>query len=223
MRITILKDELPAVGAKVNLVTKGVIPARFTRTADADGTVIFSVDDILPSPVTPEAFKKIPWLFMAYIDNSEHGIWKDQAFFELGKSYTFKLKKYKEVPTFFVKMQLRNIIGAELFSNLVTEVEKTALESAGLEVIKVKGQGTRTVEIQFKPPWHGSPLVIEWAEAWFCIKVLTVAAAIIAILVVSKWSFGEVGVGVAGGLGMAIIILALLSAPKVVKRREITP
>ena len=160
---------------------------------------------------------------MAYIDGSEYAIWKEQAFFELGKSYDFKLKKYKEAPTFFIKMQLRDIIGAELFSNFITEVEKTALTVAGLEIMKIKGQGTRTVEIQFKPPWHSSALVIDWVAVWFCVKVLTVAAAIIAILIVSKWSFGEVGAGIAGGLGMAVILLVLLSAPKVAKRMKVTP
>lgn len=200
---TILKDDEPAVGAKVNLITKAAIPQRFEATADAEGRALFT--NIVP--VTPEAFKKIPWLLTAYIEESEYAVWKDQAYFELGQEYEFKLKKYKEAPVFFVKLKLRDIIGVEHFSNFITEIEKKALETAGLEVVKVKGQGTRTVEVQFKPPWHSSPLVISWTAVWFIAKVLVAAAAIIAVLVVLTWSFGEVA---RAGVGLGILILALL-------------
>ena len=205
---TILKDGEPAVGGKVNLFTKGAVPQRFEATADAEGRALFT--DIVP--VTPEAFKQIPWLLTAYIEESEYAVWKDQAYFELGQEYEFKLKKYKEAPTFFVKLQLRDIIGVEHFSNFIAEIEKKALETAGLEVVKVSGKGTRTVEVHFKPPWHSSPLVISWTAVWFILKVMAVAAAVIAILVVLKWTFGEVArAGV--GLGILALVLLLL-APK---------
>ena len=204
---TILKDGESAVGAKVNLFTKGAVPQRFEATADAEGRALFT--DIVP--VTPAAFKQIPWLLTAYLEESEYAIWKDQAYFELGQEYDFKLKKYKKAPTFFVKIQLRDIIGLEHFSNFITEIEKKALETAGLEVVNVSGQGTRTVEIQFRPPWHSSPLVISWTAVWFIAKVLTVAAAVIAILVVLKWTFGEVGAAVTAGAGAIVILLLLLS------------
>lgn len=200
-------------------MTKGVVPLTFSKTADETGTVRYGKEELVPA-IGEAIFNKIPWLFMANISDSEYAIWKDQAFFELGEVYDFKLKKYKEAPTFFLKIQLRDIIGAEIFSNFVIEVEKAALAAAGLEVVKIKGQGTRTVEIQFRPPWHSSALVIDWVTVWFCVKVLTVATAIIAILVVSKWTFGEVGAGIAGGIGIGIILLALLSAPKMAKRRK---
>lgn len=197
-------------------MTKGVVPLTFSKIADETGTVRYGKEELVPA-IGEAIFNKIPWLFMANINNSEYAVWKEQAFFELGESYDFKLRKYKEVPTFFVKIQLRDIIGAELFSNFITEVERTALTVAGLEVVKIKGQGTRTVEVQFKPPWHSSALVIDWVAVWFILKVMTVAAAIVAILVVSKWTFGEVGAGVAGGIGLAIVFLALLSTPKRVR------
>lgn len=213
LHFRIIKNDVPAAGANVTLVTKGVIPLTFSKTADETGIVRYRKEELVPA-IGEAIFDKIPWLFMANISNSEYAIWKDQAFFELGEAYDFKLKKYKEAPTFFVKIQLRDIIGAELFSNFITEIEKTALTVSGLEVIKVKGQGTRTVEIQFRPPWHNSALVIDWVAVWFCVRVLTVAAAIIAILVVSKWSFGEIGAGIAGGIGIGVLLLILLSAPK---------
>lgn len=217
MRFIITKDSLPAGGASVALVTKGVIPMMFQKTADETGTVKFNISEVGPNVVgfpSETLFNKIPWLFMAYINGSEYGVWKDQAFFELGKAYNFKLKKYKEAPTFFVKIQLKDIIGAELFSNFVTEVEKIALTSAGLEVVNIKGQGTRTVEVQFKPPWQPGSIVIDWVAVWFILKVLAVAASIIAILVVAKWSFGEIGAGIAGGVGIGILLLVLLASAK---------
>ena len=131
------------------------------------------------------------------------------VFVRVGQDYEFKLKKYKESPTFVVKIQLRDIVGVEHFSNFITGVETRALETAGLEIVKVTGQGTKTVEIQFKPPWHSSPLVISWAAIWFISKVLVLAAAIIAILVVLKWTLGEVK-RAAVGLGALAAVLLLL-------------
>ena len=200
---TILKDGEPAAGSKVNLITKGAVPQRFEATADAEGRALFT--DIVP--VTPEAFKQIPWLLTAYLEESEYAVWKDQAYFELGQEYEFKLKKYVKAPTFFVKLQLRDIIGVEHFSNFIAEIEKKALETAGLEVVKISGQGTKTVEVQFRPPWHSSPLVISWTAVWFILKVMAVAAAIIAILVVLKWTFGAVK---RAGVGLGIVALVLL-------------
>lgn len=209
LEFNILKDGEPAVGAKVNLITKGAVPQRFEASADAEGRALFR--NIVP--VTPEAFKQIPWLLTAYIEDSEYAVWKDQAYFELGQKYEFKLKKYKEAPTFIVKIQLRDIIGVEHFSNLITEIEKKALETAGLEVVKVSGKGTRTVAVQFRPPWHSSPLVISWTAIWFIASVL----AVIAFLLVLKWTFSEVRVGL--GLGILAAVLLLLKRPKRHKRR----
>lgn len=209
LAFTVLKDDEPAVGAKVSLITKGAIPQRFEATADADGRALFS--SILP--VSAEAFKLIPWLLTAYLEDSEYAAWKDQVYFELGQEYEFKLKKYTKSPTFIVKIQLRDVIGVEHFSNFIAGVEAKALETAGLEVLKISGQGTRTVEVQFRPPWHSSPLVISWTAVWFILKVMAVAAAIIAILVVLKWTFGEIDK--AGlGLAAAAVIVLLVSAPK---------
>lgn len=217
MRFSIKKDNLPAGGANVTLVTKGVIPLTFNKVADETGTVKFNVKELVPA-IGETIFNKIPWLFVAYINGTEYGYWKDQAFFELGKAYEFKLKKYKEAPTFFVKIQLKDVIGAELFSNLVTEVEKTALTFAGLEVVNIKGQGTRNIEIQFKLPWKQGSILIDWVAVWFILKVLAVAASIIAILVVAKWSFGEVGAGIAGGIGIGLVLLLLLAPRKGVSK-----
>lgn len=203
----ILKDGEPAVGAKVNLFTKAVVPQRFEAITDTSGRAVFT--GIVP--VTPEAFKEIPWLMMAYIEESEYAVWKDQAYFELGGEYNFKLQKYSEAPTFFIKIQLRDVIGVEHFSNFIAGVQEKALETAGLEVVKIKGQGTRTVEVQFKPQWHSSPIVISWTAVWFIAKVLTVALAIIAVLVVLRWTFGKVG---AAAAGFGILLLILLASSK---------
>lgn len=213
LQFNLTYDGVPAIGASFTLVTKGVIPLTFSKTSDANGIIVFDVKELVPA-IGEAIFNKIPWLTVAYIDGTEFGYWKDQVFYELGNTYNIKLKKYEKAPTFFIKIELREVIGLELFSNLVTEIEKAALNTAGLEIVKIKGQGTKNIEVQFKPPWHSSPLVIEWASVWFILKVMAVAAAIIAVLVVAKWSFGEVGAGIAGGIGLAVLILILLSATK---------
>ncbi len=209
LAFTILKDGEPAAGAKVNLITKAAVPQKFETTADVEGRALFT--NIVP--VTADAFKLIPWLLTAYIEETEYAAWQDQAYFELGQEYEFKLKKYKEAPTFFVKLQLRDIIGVEVFSNLVTQIQTKALETAGLEVVGVTGQGTRTVEIRFKPPWHSSPLVISWTAVWFIASILT----LIAFLVVLKWAFGEVA---RAGAGLAALAVAVLILTKMPKRRK---
>ena len=209
LSLTILKDGEPAAGAKVSLITKGAIPKRFEVTADDEGRALFRGI----APVTPAAFKEIPWLMTAYLEESEYAVWKDQAYFELGQDYDFNLKKYKEAPTFFVKINLRDIIGVEHFSNFLTEIHKKALETAGLEIVKISGKGSKTVEIQFKPPWHSSPLVISWTAVWFIASILT----LIAFLVVLKWTFGEV---TRLGLGLAALAAVLLLLKPKPKRRK---
>ncbi len=195
----ILKDGEPAAGATVSLITKAAVPQRFEATADTDGKALFT--DIVP--VSAAAFKEIPWLMTAYLEGSEYAVWKDQAYFELGKEYEFKLKKYKEAPVFFVKLQLRDIIGVEHFSNIVTQIQTKALETAGLEIVKVKGQGTRTVEVQFRPPWHSSPIVISWTAVWFIASIL----AVIALVYVLSWKFGEIA---PSAVGLAVVVLVIL-------------
>lgn len=216
----LLKDKAPAIRAKVVLCTKGLLPLTYERTADIDGFIKFNVKELIPMgvSVTPELFKTIPWLFFAYAEGTDLGFWTEVKGYELGKLYTCTLKLYKEAPTFFVKIELKDIAGAELFGNLVAAVESEAIKMAGLKLISVKGQGTKAITVQFQPPWHHSPLVVEWAAVWFIIKVLAVAGAIIAILVVLKWTFGEVGAAVA--VGAEILIALLLLLPLLGKKKE---
>jgi len=205
---SITKEGKPCPGAEVTLCTKGVLPISKSRTTDESGAVVFSSFDIIPELPSTEVWKG-NWLFFVSAD-PDYGFWKDNAIFTPGKSYTFALKRYKEAPKFFIKMELKDVIGAELFGQVVASVEETALGWAGLEVIKVEGKGTRTITVVFSPPWHSSPIVIEWAAVWFILKVLAVAGAIIAILVVYKWTFGEWAAPLAMGLGLAAIVALLL-------------
>ena len=210
----ILSNGNPVYGANVTLCTKGLIPISFTRVTDVGGVVEFSAYDITDGMVPPAAVKEIPWLFMAYLPDSEYAIWKDNIKFDVGMLHVFKLKKYTKAPTFWIKVELKDIIGAELFSNLIAEVEKAALDWAGMEVVEVKGQGTRVVTVHFKPPFHESPIVVEWVTVWFIFKVLAVAGAIIAVLVVLKWSFGEAFVQVVGGGVFLLLVFAALALAK---------
>jgi len=216
------RDGNPIYGSNVTICTKGVLPASFKRVTDLAGIVQFSAYDLTNGMVPPEAVKEIPWLFMAYLPDSDYAYWKDNVKFDTGILHMIKLKKYTKVPTFWIKIELRDLIGAELFSNFIAEIESSALEWAGMEIIEVKGKGTRIVTVSFKPPFHESPVVVEWAAIWFILKVLAVAGAIIAVLYVLKWSFGEAFVPVVGG-GILIALLVLLAAtakPAIKKIRE---
>lgn len=210
------KDGNPVYGANVTLCNKGIIPNSFDRVTDLAGIVMFSVYDIVPPILQhPDAFKKVPWLFMANIPDSEYAYWKDNVNFNLGELNLIKLKKYTEVPTFWIKIELRDIIGVELFSNLVAEVEKVALDWAGMEVVEVKGKGTRTVTVYFKPPWYEGSIVVTWIAAKiFILKVLVVAGAIIAILLIIEWKFGEVVKKVAEYFPWILVLIGLSIAAK---------
>lgn len=210
----------PAPYAKVILCTKGLIPLTYEKTANIDGFIMFNVEELIPMGVgvTPEAFKTIPWLFFAYAEGTDLGFWTEVKGYELGKLYDYTLKVYKEAPTFFVKIELKDVIGAEFFSNLVASVESEAIKTAGLKLISIEGQGTKVVTVKFQPPWHHSPLVVEWAAVWFIIKVIAIAGAIIAILVILKWTFGEAGAAVV--IGAEVLIALLLLLPLLGKKKE---
>ncbi|MBA7652605.1 hypothetical protein ES703_60440 [subsurface metagenome] len=213
------KNGNPVYGANVTLCSKGIIPTSFTRVTDLAGIVQFSGYDLTNGQLPPEAIKEIPWLFMANIPNSEYAYWKDEIKFNTGILHLIKLKEYTKVPTFWIKIELRDIIGAELFSNLIADVESAALGWAGMEVVEIKGKGTRVITVSFKPPFHESPVVIEWAAVWFIARVLAVTVAIISIIYVLKWSFGEAFAPViGGGLLIALLIGALLVAPPAIKK-----
>jgi len=215
----VVRNGNPVYGANVTLCSKGVLPTSFIRVTDPAGIVMFTAYDITDGNIPPQAVKEIPWLFMSNIPDSEFAYWKDNVKFDTGKFNLITLKEYTKVPTFWVKIQLRDIIGMELFSNLVAELEESALDWAGMEVIEVKGRGTRTVTVYFKPPFHESPVVVEWAAVWFILKVLAVAGAIIAILVILKWSFGEAFAPVVGSIAiLGLLLLIMIAAPPAVKK-----
>ena len=218
----ILRNSNPVEGADVVLCTKGIIPLSFTRVTDEGGVALFSGYDITGGQIPLEAIKEIPWLFMASIPESEYAVWNDNVRFDVGKLHEIKLKKYTKPPVFFVKIELRDLIGAELFSSFIAEVEKAALGWAGLEVVDVTGVGTRLVTVYFQPPWHESPIVVEWGTVWFILKVLAVAGAIIAVLYMLKWTFGEKTAEVVGGGFLLLLVLGglVLAKPIVEKARE---
>lgn len=205
---------------KVILCTKGLIPLKYERTADINGFVKFNVKELIPMEVgiTSEAFKTIPWLFFAYAEDTDLGFWTEVKGYELGKLYDYTLKVYEKAPTFFIKIELKDVIGAEFFSSLVAEVESKAIEMAGLTLVSVKGQGTKVITVQFQPPWHHSPIVIVWAAVWFILEVIAIAGAIIAILVILKWTFGEAGAAVVVGAEALIGLFLLL--PLLGKKKE---
>ena len=218
----ITRNGEPVEGANVTLCTKGLIPVSFSRVTDASGRVIFSIYDLIDEyvPVPPEAIKDVPFLFMADIPDSEYGVWKDDVKFEGGKLYAFKLKRYTKVPTFFIKYELRETIGRDLFSDMITRVESWALGWAGFKVTKVEGVGTRFVTIHFQPPWsEHSPFAFALtASITFVIALIVFFVGIIAVILVLDWKFGEWAPAVAGLGLIVILVLAAAAAAKPAKK-----
>jgi len=220
-------DETPAAGATVELCPKDLpISMRYTKVADEQGKVNFTVYDICATigvEACKELLKTKKWLFWAYINSSEFGVWKDDAVYELGKEYTYTLKKYTTAPEFFIKFELKDVFGAELWSNLITGVEQAALTISGLKVTNIEGQGTKTVTIHFNPPWseHSPIAILFGATTNFIIAVAILLGGIITLALVLRWSFGEVGGAIlTGGALLVLGVVALAIMGKIPKREE---
>lgn len=215
------RDGNPVYGANVILCTKGIIPTSHKRVTDLAGIVQFSAYELVHE-LPPETIKEIPWLFMADIPDSEYAYWKDDVKFETGVLHIIKLKKYKEVPTFWIKFELKDVIGRDLFASVLTQIESWILGWAGFEITEIKGAGTKTVTIYFKPPWHSSPFVFTLtATTGFILALIIFFGGIILLLIVAKWTFGELAAAVGlGGIALLIIGLLLVAKPVV---KKITP
>lgn len=215
----VLKDNKPASNVNVTVVSKDVVPRQVSHTTDESGIALFDYWELTgtdPSQsADPEKFKTIPWLFMAFQNDSEYGVWKDDVKFALEQSYSYALKKYDKVPTFFLKLELRDIVGVEVWSRVVAVVEEVAAKFSGLNVTEISGQNSRFITVKFQPPVHQSPIVINWSAVWFILEVL----AVVLFLVVLRWTFGEVGAMIVGG-GAILLAFMLLGGLAGVKGKE---
>jgi len=223
--IRILKDKEPVGGCEVCLTMKAPLPTSWTKVTNPDGVATFTAYELTNGKIVPEAVSEIPFLVLAAIPESNYGVWEDEAKFKLGELATFTLKEYKEVPTFFVRYHLRDVIGRDLFASLVAKVEEWALGWAGFKVTKIEGVGTSEVTVWFQPPWHEAPLVVALlASKAFIIAMVVLVVGIIAILVVLKWTFGEWAPPIVGlGLVVLLVVGAMVLAPRVKREARIAP
>jgi hypothetical protein len=196
------------------------------KKTDANGIVDFSVLDFafngLYNPITGHLVN--PYLVLAYLDDTPYGAWNDGLTVKFGTAYTIPLKTYKVVPTFFLRFELRDVIGRDLFAQLVASIESFMISWAGFNVTKVEGVGTNAVTIYFQPRWRSaSPLAaIAWAGLVDFVKALIIlVVAIVIALVVLRFVFGESAVPiawsvllVAGLVAASPIILALIPKKK---------
>jgi len=228
----ILKDGEPVQGAVVNLCDKSLSPVKYSGVTDENGEAVCYpqlrsplVLLWLPSPIIipPDAksiFEATDWLFIAYIPNSEYAVWRDNVRFKCGETYTFSLRRYAKAPEFFIKMELSDVIGSELFGIIAAEIQRVTLQFAGLNVTRIEGEGTRTITVYFTPPFsEHSPIVIDWGAVWFILEVIAVVVGIIAVLYVVRWTFGES----AAVIPWALLLIGgamLLAALKPPERRE---
>ena len=212
--VRVFKNTTPAEGAQVSLTTEAVSPVTFTKWTDADGFILWRYSE-LGLRFAP-ALEAVKWLVCMSIPETDYGFWKRSVTFKLGTLTSYKLKRYTTIPTFYTRFELRDVIGRDLFADLLTRIQEWSLTQAGFELVEVKGVGTRAVTVYFKPPWiEESPIAIPAAATalggvpgWI-IGLILLALVIIALLIVIKWVFGEVAAVVVAG-GMIIVILILL-------------
>lgn len=207
----------PVVDCKVWLVSKGLSPLIWEKTTDQGGGVIYSAEEILASiipqpPPYPEnvllGVEDMEFLLIA--GKEDVGYIKDVLKFKLNKVYDFSMKKYTEAPRLFIKFDLKDVIGAELFSSLVGQIEAWILGQSGFEIVGIEGSGTKSVTVVFKPPFIShSPISIGWMAIPPFIKgLILLVISVIVLIIVLRWSFGEYG-GVAFGLGFLFLFLIL--------------
>ncbi|MHC1594193.1 MAG: hypothetical protein ACXQT2_02675 [Methanotrichaceae archaeon] len=217
--VRVLLGGRPVSGATVSIISKGVVPVKlFEKTTDESGVATFNVremlEELLEMAVPDELLKAIEeqdFLLFAYVDGSPYGYWEDDARFKLGEVKNVSLKEYTQVPTFFVKFYLKDIIGAEVFSKILSAIEQQLLPRfAGVEVVKVEGEGTRELTIYFRPPFeHGSIVIHFTASKEFLIAVIVLVAGILGAIALAKWAFGEALPPVTGMLLLAITAVAV--------------
>jgi len=153
---------------------------------------------------------------IAYVAGTSLGAMVSELTLYCGDLVTVKLKQYFQNPTFHIKYQFRDIIGSELFGQLVTSVQQWQLENEGYVVKEVKGEGTREVTIVYNAPYQvksasagPAALIIAWATLHpTATAIIAVCLALIVLLVVAKVVFGEQ----AGDIALGLIILGGLVA-----------
>lgn len=205
MRIkVIMPNGTPAYNCDVTLANKTGVPMAHTKNTGSNGYVDFTGTDLVPLDLS--------YLFFAYIDNSPHGYYIDNftTTNKFGNITEIRLKEYTKPPELFLKIEMNQVVGSELFGEILSKITQASLQFSGLEVTKVTGEGTRIITIYFTPPWSTGSVHIVWSAVWFILSVLT----LIGLLLVLKWTFGEAAPAIAiGGIG-AVLILGLLLLTK---------
>jgi len=217
--VRVLLGGRPVSGATVSIISKGVVPVKlFEKTTDESGVAMFNVremlEELLEMAVPDELLESIEeqdFLLFAYVDGSPYGYWKDDARFKLGEVKAVSLKEYARVPTFFVKFYLKDVVGAEVFSRILSAIEQQLLPRfAGVEVVKVEGEGTRELTIYFRPPFERGSIIIHFsASKGFVIGLTVLIVGIIGTLVLARWAFGEALPPVTGMLLLTIVAVAV--------------
>ena len=214
--VEVLYEDKPVEGATVSLMLKVPMPTLKTAKTDADGLAVFPVGDLFP-PEVPIGCAELPyvkWNVMSFVDESPKGVVVDDVTLRCGETYTTKLKEYTEAPTFFLKFELKDVIGRDLFAKVLAEVEKWILGASGFKVTKIEGEGTKALTIYFQPPWRpGSPIpFISWLALHPNITaLLLILYFILAILIVVRWTFGEKA-GEIIKKGLDILLLAIIAS-----------
>ena len=210
----VLKNGEPVAGAVVERIQQTAVvagvetpvldPSITSKTTDASGEATF---------LQRADMDNDQWLVTAYIPDTAHGFVKSNWKLTHATGNDVKLKEYKKPPRLFVEFKLRDVIGAEQYGTLLGAVEKWNLEHAGFTDVKVLGKGTRKVRVEFTPPFsEASPLYVRFSATTKGVIALVLVVAILGIVFISLWKFGEKVAPVAAGAGLVLVLLFLLSA-----------
>jgi len=210
----------PVQGANVVMMAETWDAPSIGKTTDEYGEAYFWHSELtLVVLGDPTADK---WIIMADIPASEYGYIKSDFTLSIsttqGQLLQATLKHYKEVPTLYIKFTMKDVIGADLWASIITTVNNWILSWAGYTIVSTEGQGTNTITIKFKPPWSASsPFAITLTATALGVAALVILiVGIIAVLVVSKWTFGEWTAPIVGGIILLLLIPALAAlVPKV--------
>lgn len=216
----VIKNGEPVAGATVERIQQTSVfagvetpilsPIRNVKTTDENGEVLY---------IHEAEYDKDKWTVIAYIPNTGFGFLKSEWIMTHGTAYDLKLKEYTAPPKMFVEFKLRDVIGADQYGAVLGAVEKWNLEHAGFTNVKVLGKGTKTVKVEFTPPWgEASLLWVDFTATTKGIIALVLVVVILGILFIMAWKFGEKIERAGLGLGILAAVLLLLK-PKPKRRK----
>jgi len=221
----VMYNDEPVEGATVSLISKTLSPQIFQAVTDANGFAKFDTRELYPPEIhfPCEFFKEEKWLLAVHVEGSDLAYFADDWSGECQMAYYIKLEKYTTVPTFYVEFETRDILGADLFAKIASEIEAWALKQEGFTDVRVEKVSDTVFRVYFKPPWSKeSPLVIFFGATWSFVIALVLFVVALGLIYLIGWKFGRKTVVAIAGIGILLLLFLILLAIKP-KERSLPP